>query len=289
MRRVTRVLIAGCGYVGTALGRELAARGDLVWGIRRDPSTLPSVLHPIAADLLDTDALSRALPRDPDVVVYAASAGGFSDHEYRRAYVDGVRSLLRALVRTGAEPSRLLFTSSTGVYGRTDGEWVDEETPPEPSAFNGSRVLEGEDLVLDGPFRSVVLRLGGIYGPGRTSLLDRVRQGGLVCPETPVWSNRIHRDDCAGALVHLMDLPDPAPVYIGVDREPAELCEVMRWLARRVGAPEPVRDAGSGAGRGSNKRCSSARLVSSGYRFRHPDFRSGFQAILDAEGVGSGG
>lgn len=277
---MTRVLIAGCGYVGTALGLELAARGDEVWGIRRDPSPLPPAIRPLRGDLLDTDGLMRILPAAPDVVVYAASAGGFSDHEYRDAYVEGVRSLLRALVRSGAEPRRLLFTSSTGVYGQTDGGWVDEDAPPEPAAFNGSRVLEGEDVILDGPFPSVVLRLGGIYGPGRTSLLDRVRQGGVVCPENPVWSNRIHRDDCAGALLHLVDLPDPSPVYIGVDREPADLCEVMGWLARRLGAPEPVREIGGAAGRGSNKRCSSDRLVASGYRFRFPDYRSGFEEIL---------
>ena len=179
---MNRVLIAGCGYVGTALGVELAARGDQVWGLRRDPSGLPPAIRPVRGDLLEQDNLVRVLPEAPDVVVYAASAGGFSDLAYRTAYVDGVRSFLRALVQAGAEPRRLLFTSSTGVYGRTDGEWVDEDTPPEPTAFNGSRVLEGEDLFLDGPFPSVVLRLGGIYGPGRTSLLQRVRQGGVTCP-----------------------------------------------------------------------------------------------------------
>lgn len=286
---MSRVLIVGCGYVGTALALELAARGDEVWGLRRNASVLPPAIRPLQGDLLDTDALARILPRDPDVVVYAASAGGFSDHAYRTAYVDGVRSVLRALVQSGAQPRRLLFTSSTGVYGRTDGAWVDEDTPPEPTAFNGSRVLEGEDLVLDGPFPGVVLRLGGIYGPGRTSLLERVRQGNAVCAGIPVWSNRIHRDDCAGALLHLIDLPDPDPVYIGVDREPADLCEVMTWLAERVGAPAPSRDGGGGPGRGSNKRCSSHRLVASGYRFRYPDFRSGFEAILQDEGSPSDG
>ncbi len=286
---MNRILIAGCGYVGTALGVELAARGDEVWGIRRDPSGLPPAIRPLRGDLLDPDTLARVLPDAPDVVVYAASAGGFSDHAYRSAYVDGVRSFLRALVQSGAEPRRVLFTSSTGVYGRTDGEWVDEDTPPEPTAFNGSRVLEGEDLFLDGPFPAVVLRLGGIYGPDRTSLLQRVRQGGVTCPENPVWSNRIHRDDCAGALLHLIDLPEPDPIYIGVDREPADLCEVMTWLAGRVGAPEPVREVGGSMGRGSNKRCSSDRLANSGYSFRFPDFRSGFEAILAGEDSASGG
>jgi nucleoside-diphosphate-sugar epimerase len=282
---VKRVLIVGCGYVGTALGQELAARGDLVWGIRRNPELLPPSIQPIQADILQTDALPGLLPDAPDVVVYAASAGGFSDHEYRAAYVDGVRSLLRALVRMGAQPERLLFTSSTGVYGRSDGAWVDEDTPPEPAAFNGSRVLEGEHLVLDGPFRGVVLRIGGIYGPGRTALLDRIRSGQAVCPPEPVWSNRIHRDDCAGALLHLLDHPDPASIYIGVDREPADICTVMTWLADRLGVPRPGRVEGAGGtSRGSNKQCSSDRLVESGYQFRYPGYREGFEAVLAEEG-----
>jgi len=280
-----RVLIVGCGYVGTALGEELATRGDLVWGVRRNPGPLPPSILPIRADVLHTDSLVGLLPEAPDVVVYAASAGGFSDHEYRSAYVEGVRSLLKALVRMGAQPERLLFTSSTGVYGRSDGARVDEDTPPEPAAFNGSRVLEGEHLVLDGPFPGVVLRLGGIYGPGRASLVERVRSGQAVCPPTPVWSNRIHRDDCAGALRHLLDLPDPRSIYIGVDREPADLCTVMTWLADRLGVPRPPTAVGvRAAARGSNKLCSSDRLVESGYSFRYPGYRQGFTALLGEEG-----
>lgn len=275
---MARILIAGCGYVGCALGEELAGRGDEVFGLRRDPSGLPASIRPVAANLLDGETLAERIPPDLDAVVYAASAAGFSDVEYRAAYVDAPRSLLGALVRVGARPSRVLFTSSTGVYGENEGRWVDEETPPEPTAFNGSRVLEGEEVFRSGPFPSVSLRLGGIYGPGRASLLDRVRAG-APCPDEPTWSNRIHRDDCAGALAHLLDLADPAPVYVGVDREPADLCEIMGWLAARMGVnPPPV--GGNGARRGRNRRCSSDRLVASGYTFRVPTYREGFAPLL---------
>lgn len=277
---MARILIAGCGYVGTALGLELAARGDEVFGLRRDPSSLPPALRPLAGELTDPDSLTGRLPPALDAVVYAASAGEFSDEAYRRAYVEGPAALLEALERVGASPSRILFTSSIGVYGRDDGGRVDEETPPDASRFSGRRVLEGEECFRAGPWPSVSLRLGGIYGPGRSSLVDRVRSG-EPCPGGTVWSNRIHRDDCAGALVHLLDLPDPLPVYVGVDREPAPLCDVMRWIAERIGvpAPEPAAD-GSGGGRGRNRRCSSDRLVESGYRFRFPTWREGFGLLL---------
>jgi nucleoside-diphosphate-sugar epimerase len=273
------ILIAGCGYVGCALGVELAARGDEVFGLRRDPSGLPPSIRPVAANLLDEEALSARIPPGLDAVVYAASASGFSDAEYRAAYVDGPRNLLSALLRAGSRPSRILFTSSTGVYGGSEGRWVDEDTPPEPAAFNGSRVLEGEEVFRSGPFPSVSLRFGGIYGPGRASLVDRVRAG-TPCPEAPTWSNRIHRDDCAGALVHLLDLPDPAPLYVGVDREPADLCEIMGWLAARLGV-DPPPTGGGGSRRGRNRRCSSARLVAAGYTFRFPTYREGFAPLLD--------
>lgn len=233
----------------------------------------------MAADLLDRRTLKDCIPPGIDAVVYAASAGGFSDVEYEAAYVEGPQALLEALDRAAARPSRILFTSSIGVYGEDGGGWVDEDTPPEPRAFNGARVLQGEEILRSGPHPVVAFRLGGIYGPGRSSLVDRVREGG-GCP-AGAWSNRIHRDDCAGGLRHLLDLPEPDPIYIGVDPEPTPLCQVMRWIAGRLGVAEPAVEEGRG-GRGRNRRCSSARLLASGYTFRVPSYREGFAPLLPA-------
>ncbi len=275
------VLIAGCGYVGSRLGLLLRRDGHRVWGLRRDPSGLPSDIEPVAADLLAENLASRLPPADR--IVYAASADGRDPDAYRRVYVDGVRNLVEALQAPGRPPvERFVFVSSTAVYADTGGDWVDEPSPTEPENFRGTTVLEGERLVLDAPFSSTVLRLGGIYGPGRTRLLEMVREGRARCPANgPIWSNRIHRDDAARALHHLLELPDPGPVYLGVDEEPTPICQVYRELARMLGAPEPEVDPELSRRR-SNKRCSSRLLRASGFTFRYPTFRDGYQAMIDS-------
>jgi nucleoside-diphosphate-sugar epimerase len=279
------MLIAGCGYVGTALGAQLAAAGHEVWGLRRSAAGLPPGVHCVTADLTNPQTLDR-LPADLDVIFYTAAAEGSDDAAYRAIYVDGLRYLLAALVTQRQAPRRVLFTSSTAVYAQSQGEWVDETSPTDPRHFTGSRILEGERLLLAGPFPATILRLGGIYGPGRVGLVERVRQGLAVCREgPPVYTNRLHRDDCAGALHHLMTLPQPEALYIGVDDEPADQCEVLRWLAGQLGAPPPrseVLAASETRRQRTNKRCRNAKLVASGYTLRYPTFRHGYTALLAA-------
>jgi nucleoside-diphosphate-sugar epimerase len=282
---MSRILIAGYGYVGTALGARLLAAGHEVWGLRRSAVGFPLGVHAVAADLTNPQTL-RHLPPALEVVFYTAAADGSDDAAYRATYVDGLRHLLEALVEQRQAPRRVLFTSSTAVYAQSHGDWVDEASPTEPQHFTGRRVLEGERLLLASPFAATVLRLGGIYGPERVSLIERVRQGLGVCREgPPLYTNRIHRDDCAGALHHLMTLPQPEALYLGVDHDPADQCDVLRWLAAQLGAPPPkiaglVEDETRRPR--TNKRCRNTRLVDSGYAFRYPTFREGYAALLAA-------
>jgi nucleoside-diphosphate-sugar epimerase len=282
---MTRVLIAGYGYVGTALGGRLAAAGHEVWGLRRSAAGFPPGVHSVAADLTKPQTL-RHLPRDLEVVFYTAAADGADEAAYRAIYVDGLRHLLEALVEQRQAPRRVVFTSSTAVYAQSHGEWVDETSPTEPQHFTGRRVLEGERLLLTSPFSATVLRLGGIYGPERVSLIERLRQGLAVCRDgPPVYTNRIHRDDCAGALHHLMTLPQPEALYLGVDHEPADQCDVLRWLAAQLGVAPPKLDAiveDETRRPRTNKRCRNTKLVASGYTFRYPTFRDGYAALLAA-------
>jgi nucleoside-diphosphate-sugar epimerase len=265
-------LIAGCGYVGCALASRLVADGAEVFGLRRRPQGLPAGVEPIAADLGDPASLGP-LPGRLDAVVYAASADGADEARYHAAYVAGVRNLLGELAQVG----RLLFVSSTSVYGQRHGEWVDESSPTEPEGFRGRLVLAGEACARSGPFPAVAVRFGGIYGPGRTRLVERVRAGeARYRPDH--FTNRIHRDDCAGVLRHLVALERPEPVVLAVDDEPAEERVVLEWLAERLGAPPPR--SGGEAVSGGSKRCRNARLRASGYRFRFPTFREGYAALL---------
>lgn len=281
-----RVLVAGCGYVGGALAARLVAEGHDVWGLRRRVDRLPPGVRPIAADLTDASTLGR-LPEGLDGVVYTASADASQGDAYREAYVAGPRTLAAALLAHGSEGARLLFTSSTAVYGQTDGSWVDEESPTDPLDFRGRTMLQAEREVLEGPFPAVVLRLGGIYGPGRDRLIREVTEGRARCLSgEPRWTNRIHRDDAASALLHLLLLPSPASVYLGVDDEPADRCDVLRWLAAELGVRPPSANGAEDpdASRRANKRCSSARLRASGLALRYPTYREGYRALIGAEG-----
>lgn len=274
-----RIIIAGCGDVGTGLGLLLAGEGHEVFGLRRNAAALPEPLRAISADLADPSTL-EGLP-EADYLVYTAAASRHDEDGYRRAYVDGLGNVLDAAAAWTVAPRRVFFTSSTGVYGQDGGQWVDEESATEPQRFSGRVMLEAERLLQRSPFPSTVVRLAGIYGPGRLRLVLQVREGRATLPSGPSYTNRIHRDDCARLLAHLvaLDLEGQklAPVYVGVDDEPADQRDVLPWLAERLGAlPPPT----SPEGRGAGKRCRNDRLRATGFRLRYPSYREGYDRIL---------
>lgn len=270
-----RVLIAGCGDVGNALATRLLAEGCEVWGVRRRIEALARGVAPWPIDLLEPEAL-KSPPAAFDYVFYTASADRRDEDAYRAIYVDGLRRLLSALREAGCPLRRVLFTSSTAVYGQSEGEWVDESSPTEPSGFNGRLLLEAESIVDAAPQTGINVRLSGIYGPGRTRLVRKVWNG--EAKATEAWTNRIHVEDCAGVLHHLMRLPEPDTLYLGSDDAPATTAEVVTWMSEELGvfAPPP------GETERLNKRCRNARLHQSGYRFRYPSFREGYREIVQA-------
>lgn len=286
---MSRILVAGCGYVGTRLARRLVSGGHRVFGLRRRPEGLPDGVTPVAADVEDPDSL-EALPEGLDAFVYAVAPGGRDVARYRATYVRGFRNVRNAARARSPELARVVLVGSTGVYGHTDGRWVDEDTAPQPADGTARILLEAEDRAREGEPPAVVLRLGGIYGPGRTRTIRRVLDGDAGCPEPDRYANRIHRDDAAGALAHVLGLESPHPVYLGVDREPARLRDVLRWIALRAGVKDPCAEGGRGTRkirgprgrRGMSKRCRSDRLVASGYTFRYPTFRDGYAPLVDA-------
>ncbi len=277
-----RTLIAGCGYVGSALGEQLAADGHEVWGLRRSFSEAPEGVQLLEADLGVPSDLTR-LPGVLDFVVYLVSPRGADDALYRAAYVDNLANLLDALAAAGERPRRVVFASSTAVFAQNRGEWVDEESPTEPTHFSGRRLLEGERCVAGSPFPSTVVRFGGIYGPRRTGLVERVRTGAARCRPRH-YTNRIHRDDCVGTIAHLLALERAEELYLAVDSEPATDEAVQSWLAGVLGAslPRPAA-AGDAPARGGSKRCRNARRLASGYGFRPPTMRHGYRAVLAEE------
>ena len=276
------VLIAGCGDLGTEAGLRFAAQGHRVVGWRRSPGNLPPGIEGVRADL--NTELPR-IPADTDVVVIATAASERTEGAYRRAYVSGTSNLLDALARDEVRPRRILMVSSTAVYGDHGGAWVDEESLVDPTEPTARILHEAETLLLSRESSAILLRLSGIYGPGRTRLIDQVRTNKAVLPATPRWTNRIHRDDAAAAIVHLSTaVPSPSRCYLGSDNEPAHLADVLRFLAAELGLPNPASGA-SAPTRGGDKRCSNALLRSTGFDFAYPTFREGYGAVLSGIGA----
>ncbi len=261
-----RLLIAGCGDLGTRLGLLCLARGGEVHALRRRAQALPAGFNAIAADL------SAPLPADLlgtpfDAVVCTVAAQARTPLAYQQAYIDAPKHVLAALPRP---PARLLFVSSTAVYGEDDGSWVNETTPPAPAAFNGECLHIAERALANTAAKVTVARLSGIYGPGRERMWRRAMDGD---PGTSRWGNRIHADDAAAALLHLLQLSVPPPLVCISDDRPARDDEVLARLREIAGLPI-VPPAVSAAE--SGKRVSNRLLRDSGFRMQFPDFAAGY-------------
>jgi nucleoside-diphosphate-sugar epimerase len=276
------VLIAGCGYVGSELARILVQRDDAeVFAIRRQVSSLAASVVPIASDLAIDSRLARRLPENLDTVVYTVAADEHTPEAYERAYERALERLLEALDEKRSPPARFLFVSSTAVYGQNGGETVDETSPTEPTEFSGQTLLRAETLARTFGAGSLVVRFGGIYGPGRTRFVDSVRNAKLKLAGGAEYTNRIHVSDCALALRHIARLESPAPVYNAVDDEPADRALVAAWMANALGVPPPLEPPSDAQARG--KRCSNQRLRASGYTFRYPTFREGYADVIASQ------
>ncbi|OZB58407.1 MAG: NAD(P)-dependent oxidoreductase [Lysobacterales bacterium 14-68-21] len=273
-----RVLLCGCGDLGQRVAQRLLARGDAVFALRRrPPQGGGDGIAWLAGDLSRDDGLP-VLPPGITQLVHLPTPGARTEAAYRAVFVDGLHRVMAAL--DPAILGRVLFVSSSAVHGDHSDAWVDEDTPPDPPGFNGAVLLEAERWLAAQPVGSIVLRLAGLYGPGRLQLLERLRAGQARVPrEHPHWANRIHVEDAADAIAHLLAVPDPRPIYLGADDTPLPLDVLYDHLATLVGAPLPA-EGPAPAGIGS-KRLSNARLRASGWVPRWPDARAGYAALWD--------
>ena len=276
------VLIAGCGDIGSRLATQLLNKGWQVYGLRRSIERLPAGVKGIAGDLFSEQCPAQWPTGQIDYVVYSAAATDHDEAGYQAAYVDGLTHTLAWLKQNGQQPKRLLFVSSSGVYGQKNGEWVDEMSPAQASSYSGRIMLEAERVALKSGIPASTVRLTGIYGPGREWMLGQVRKGYRVAVDPPLYGNRIHADDAAGLLAFLLDADLQGKTlddcYIGVDNDPAPLAEVVGWLRERLGVTTWAEEAS--VRRAGSKRCSNARAKALGWEPRYPSYREGYGEIL---------
>lgn len=270
-----RVLIAGCGDVGNVLAIALLREGHIVYGLKRDTSTLPEGILPVTADLLEPATLTD-LPVNIDWLVFMPTPARRDRAAYEAIFIQGWKNLWAGMKQI---PVRTLVVSSTAVFGEANGGIVNEETKPGPTGFNGKVLLKMEQLVKRCTDNTVVVRISGIYGPGRERLIRLAASDGLEVQQfPPYFTNRIHRDDAAAVLKHLLEIDKPESLYLATDDQPVPKYEVLQWLANIQGcaSPKGITDENASCG----KRVSNQKLRDSGFKLSFPDYQSGYAAVL---------
>jgi len=222
----------------------------------------------------------QTIPTLPEIdyLLFTAAAKSRDEETYRQVYVEGAKRIIDALQN---QPTRAFVIGSTGVYGQSDGEWITEHSPVDPPSSFGHLLYDGENVFNHAPFPATIIRSSGIYGPGRTQLITRVKQGTIAVKEPEHFSNRIHRDDLADFMVHLINADiGHTPIdalYLASDGAPATIHEVTQWLAQQlkvtVTQEVPIQ-------RGGNKRIANEGMVKAGYQCRYPHFRAGFATLI---------
>lgn len=289
-----RLVIFGCGYVGSTLARAALAAGAQVEGLTRNAEKAAALRvaglgKVVVADLSSADWHGQ-IAGGADLVVNCVSSGGLEN--YRQSYVGGMQSVLAWAARGPVAIGTLVYTSSTAVYPQGDGAVVDESAAANGSTPNGAIIRESEILLQHAPpgavRRHFILRLAGIYGPDRHHLLDQLRVGLPTLGGSGNHRlNLVHRDDIVSAILACLLAPDAtgSDIFNVADLAPASRTEVVAWLAQRLGRPAPGFDGSSTARRGGapmpDRSIRSARIQQVlGWRPQYPDFRAGFENIL---------
>jgi nucleoside-diphosphate-sugar epimerase len=290
-------VILGCGYVGSALARAALSRGATVSALTRNEAKIAELralgINAVRGELAG-HGWHAALSSNGAIVVNTVSAADPTPAGYRRSYVDGMRSILAWTRATGGSMAAFIYTSSTGVYAQNGGVRVDEESPTNPSSPTGRILLEAEALIRSEAQaccrRWFILRLAGIYGPGRHHYLDALRAGTTHFSGAPDFRlNLAHRDDIVAAILACAAAPVGIAneVFNVSDGASATRREVVEWLAARLHAPAPsfAVAAGGSARRGGG--LSPDRVIASdklrrvlGWTPRYSDYRAGYEALL---------
>jgi nucleoside-diphosphate-sugar epimerase len=287
-------LIIGCGYLGQRLGALLCQQGDQVFGTVRSPGRASFIgglgIEPVIADVLSADSLAR-LPA-ANRLFYCVGFDRAAGASMRSVYVEGLQNVLDRLPHT---VTRFVYASSTGVYGQTDGEWVDETSPTDPRHESGRVCLEAEERVFswaktnDDSASAVVLRFAGLYGPGRMVRRSILERSEPLPGDPHKFLNLIHIDDAAQAARAVLAAIETEPIYVVSDDRPVTRLEYYsrmaillntpapRFESPTPGSPETARDA-------TNKRVANRRIKNGlGVELIYPDVTTGLRTCLDPE------
>ena len=284
-------LIVGCGYLGSRVAERWLAQGERVAVVTRSAQRASEFQRasylPVVADVTDPASLERVRQlSEIHTVLYAVGYDRAAGKSRREVYIDGLGNLLDALPST---VERLIFISTTGVYGQTDGSWIDEASPCQPASEGGRVCLEAESVLRRHSIaaRAIILRMAGLYGPGRIPRREELMAGKPLTADPEAWLNLTHVEDAARVVLAVEAQVEPPRTFLVSDGNPVMRREYYAEAARLLGAPPPVfareEDRGPSDARGhTDKRVNNARLIDEiGYQLQYPSYKEGLKASID--------
>jgi nucleoside-diphosphate-sugar epimerase len=284
-------LVVGCGYLGARVARKWREYGHSVAMVTRSDERAEAFRQQgydaIVADVTRTETLTK-LPL-AESVLFAVGFDRATSDSIEAVYAEGMRNLLAAI---SAETGRVVYISTTGVYGPADGRWVDEVTTPNPQREGGRASLATEQVLADHRLgqNSVALRLAGIYGPSRVPFIRELRADEPIAAPASGWLNLIHVDDAVEAVIAACDLEpfrDGSRVYCVSDGQPVQRGEFYSEVARQIGAQpprfvEPDANSSRAARAEANRRISNARMLADLHvTLTYPNYRAGLAHALN--------
>ncbi|RUO19677.1 hypothetical protein CWE08_09620 [Aliidiomarina iranensis] len=271
-----QALLIGYGDIAQRLAPMLQEIGFAVTGVRRRATAAPVIegVTVQSGDVQEAATWKELMRSSWDLIVVTLTPSEYSTVGYHQGYVLPMQHLVAEL--PSSSDTLVLYVSSTSVYGQRGGEWVDETTPAEPSSSTGEQLLLAEATLMNGlaekQAKLAIVRAAGIYGPGRERMYRAIQEGSYTI--TPVWHNRIHADDLAGALEHLAlehfmgaELDE---VYIACENQPLFGEDYVRHIANQLelDAEQVIANLpkSNEVGARGNKRLSNKRLRATGWQ-----------------------
>ena len=275
-----RLLILGCGDIGTRVGLALTKAGWAVIAARRSPEKLPAAFTRLRIDMTEPQLLAPLEQHQPDYVLVTPTPPSYDAAGYQAGFLDVAQHL-------GAQPwlklcQRVICVSSTRVYREAAGGWVDEHAPLNTEEPQADSMVRAEACIRRSA-ASTVIRPAGVYGDPDGMLVRSVLSGRGSAPGA-AFGNRIHRDDLSRLIVHCL-LRDSQgkwvpPTILACDRDATPTYEIERWLAQQWGISLTEQDTG-GRPR-ANRRCRSTLLSTLGFELTYATWREGYAQVVSA-------
>ena len=275
------IQVVGAGYLGSRIAQLFLRKKQKTFALTRSQENArffsEEGIHPIIADLIKPETLLQIPPAN--FIFICPAPDESTEDQYENVYLKGVGNYLKA-IKKNLQPHLIVYISSTGVWQDQTGDFFDETVLPEPKSAKSSILVAAEKQILNCGIPAAILRLSGIYGPGRNRL-QAFREGKWPAAERDRWMNLIHVDDIASAMPVFLKNAKEGEIYLGTDNEPVLTSVAAAWLAQKTGAARlPMQKSSAGM---AGRRLKNTKFKALGISLKYPTFREGYQQFLSEE------